>query len=199
MKRGPVSCRFSFDRCNPMGGPMERVILKSRSCGRSWDSVPIHELCLKPLHLVFYCQSPSLDDDRAIIAGQRRPVQLSKAFTRQFNEPMDVFVPGERLSDIIDPTAPILFLGLRKKKNFVGLEPIGGKIDQLSAWTLPDTVELRLNKDFWPLPDSPAVILFSSIGHDVLWQDAEAFMLWSIRQWPGLDPDGLIWANTTAK
>ncbi|OHD21254.1 MAG: hypothetical protein A2Y38_05520 [Spirochaetes bacterium GWB1_59_5] len=54
------------------------------------------------------------------------------------------------------------------------------------TWDIPYTVKLRIDQDFWPLQYRPSAMLFSAIGNDVFRRDAETFMRWSVRKWPGL-------------
>ncbi len=159
---------------------LRTVVTKSRSCGCSWGSEAHPEPGFKYLHLVAYCHGLGAAFEDAVIIGQHRPVRLSKQTAMQNDEPFDIFVPGKRLADIVDPESPIFFVRIGKEEDFFKGECSGSQIEQFSGGMFPNSMKLSFDQDFAPLPDCPAEVLYSAVSSNVLWHDAEAFQQWLV-------------------
>jgi len=105
--------------------------------------------------------------------------------TQFFNK----WVINHWLSDIISNAGTfILTAGVRKKQDFVSDNFFWRDVIKFATVCTPNSMEFGFyNHQFQRLPNTPAIYLFSAVSSNMLWNDAETFVNFLVRQ--GLDRD----------
>jgi len=177
---------------------MMTIIHKASSCGSSVHSIFPNKLKLQIGHFLFYLRNPLIERHHLLIS-QISLVQQEVLLPMKKQKPINIFIPGKRLSDIIDLNSFILFFGIRKEKDLTTCKPFGCQINKITFWTFPNAMELSLNKNFRPLPDGPTDVLFSAVSNDMLWNDSKTFIRWFANQGPQWNKGRLLFRNLAAK
>lgn len=92
----------------------------------------------------------------------------------KFEETLDVFVLCKGLSDVINLKAFVLSASIWNEQGSWDREEARRDVQEVSVWTLPDSVELSLNKRFGPFPNSPAKNHFPTMLSNVVLNGREA-------------------------
>ena len=165
---------------------MKIVVNKARSVGLS--SVSLCQPTLQVSHFLLDCRGlVSCFPDKnyfTVLVGEVSMVNYFGISPMEKYQPRDVPVFRQRLSDVVDLSSMIFFVGIRNKKYRACKELIGCDINDLPIDLLPDGVELCLDKYIGPFPDCPAYELGSAIGGNVLWNDGETFLQWLASERP---------------
>jgi len=179
---------------------MITIVHKTSSVGCSWIGRPVFsdEFQLQIGHFLFCLQKP-LVNGYFLLVSRISLVQERKLLFSKKEESVNIPVVGKRLSDIIDLNAFVLLSGIRKEKNSVKCIPFGRKIDKFSFWTFPDAMKFSLNKNFGPLPNGPANVLFAAMKGNMLWNNSETFVRWFAKQRPRWDKNGSMLGNLVTK
>lgn len=150
--------------------------------GFSWRPELFHEGKTNLLHLVAYFPNSPGNDNEAMLIGQIALVHFPMAFFSENDKFFDQWIIGDRLSDIIDLMAFVTTMRVWQEKNLIERKQLRGYVNKGSIWTLPNGMKLRFDKNFAPMPDGPAKLLFSAVRDNMLWNNRETFIEWFIRQ-----------------
>lgn len=164
---------------------MRTLIHKPRSIGATL-LVAANKPMLKLHHLLFYLPVIPQDAGRkgefSMLIGQVALVEYLEASCCEVQKASYVQIIHQRATDVVDLSAAIFSARVGQKED--GFEVVGTRrqVDKIPLWILPDSVEFGFDVKTGGIPDGPAYQLFSALSDDLLWNDAEAFVLWLARQ-----------------
>jgi len=127
--------------------------------------------------------------------GQISLVGILKVFLMKLDKVRNVFVCGDRLSDVINLSVGVALCGVREKNNKIRLVILWCDVDEFPFWRLPNAVELSLNKNLSPDMDTPANFLLSSVCDYMLWNNCKTFIDWFVRKRAQWDKNGAFCRN----
>ncbi len=180
---------------------MKLVLYKGLSCGPSSIGTPIFfgDTFLKARQLVVQLDKFLAGFDFTVIIGQITLIEFDKDPIVRFDISANKQAVNQRLADIIELTAPIFLLGVRKEKDRVKIDRLGGYIHEVPFWTFPNHMELGLDHYSRPLPNTPARVCFSAVSDNMLWHNTETFIDWISRQRLEWDEGRILIRNAEAK
>lgn len=114
-----------------------------------------------------------------LLLGQLTMVQHLEPKAGKVEKTNDVPVVRQRLTDVIDLSAPVFTAWVRKEGDRIHWDGTGCEVDYLTRRRTPNGVELCLDVQALCVPDGPTVQLFSSMRGDMLWHDSETFGQWA--------------------
>ena len=159
---------------------MKLIVNKKRSVGLS--TVAPFQSALKIGHFLLdapgLARSPLWQGNFTVLVGEVAFIKYLGVPAVDKDEARNVVIPYKRLSDVIDLDSKVFAVGVRQEDCGLGKQWIWGDVHELAVGGLPHRVELRLDKNSRPLPDCPAKLLNTTIGSNVLWNDAKAFFQW---------------------
>ena len=182
---------------------MYYLIYKTGSVGCSWSSgrsaIPGDDLQLcfhhKILQLTQYFKKPIVSPEFgicSIFVGQISLVHMPKELFMQDNERCNLCVRGERLSDAIDLTSSVFFVGCREKETKLTYFKLGCYVNESTKWVFPDAMEFGFYHNSFPDMNMPAKYLISAVSRDIPWNNTETFLQFLSVNRPVWDENGLF-------
>lgn len=164
---------------------MKTLIQKPRSIGAT-SLVAANKPMLKLHHFLFYLpvipQDTGWKGEFSMLIGQVALVEYLEAPCCEVQKANYVQIIHQRATDVIDLSAAIFSARVGQKEDGLELVATRSQVNKVPLWILPDSVELGLDVQTGSLPDRPAYQLFSTLSDDLLWNDAETFVLWLANQ-----------------
>lgn len=133
-------------------------------------------------HRILYFRQSFRGLNYTVLIGQITFVQQFEVPITQPYKAFDQRVGSQRLADVIDLTSFVTAIRVFDEGNLAESDGARRHVEQLTVRRTDNGMELGLNHDSWPLPDSPAEHLFAAYSLQCLWHDDETFIFFCIRQ-----------------
>lgn len=156
------------------------IIHKTQSCGQS-SLIPVFAANPKLQFYHLVCQPSefiAFDSKFSMLICQVTMISQPEMFIPEGDIPSNVFVSGKRLSDIVDLSTVIFFVGFWNKDNKRSIFPLGCQVGKFAKWVFPNAMKIGFNEDSFPNMNTPAKVLFSSIHSNMLFNNVETVSKW---------------------
>lgn len=155
------------------------IFNKTTACGySSIGSMLFSDGLFKFHHLIAGLDRSISKHDFPVLISQVSLVCVPEKIVMASDKLFDFAISRNRLADVIDLSSCVLQCGVVKENDEIRFIELWGDIYPMPFWSLPDTMELRLDQNAPPSMDAPAKLLFSAVSEEMLWNDRKTFINW---------------------